>query len=60
VGHALGDITEEYARSLKKNVKLRLEESERVGTGFDVPAYVAPKCSETSEELELELELQAK
>jgi hypothetical protein len=58
VGHALGDINEEYARSLKKNVKLRLEESEREGSGFDVPAYVASKCSETSEELELELELQ--
>jgi integrase len=55
VGHALGDITEEYARSIKRNVKLRLEEAERVGTGFDVPAYIAPKCSENSEELELEL-----
>jgi len=58
VGHALGDITEEYARSLKKNVKVRLEESEKAGTGFDVPVYAAPKCSEISEQLELELELQ--
>lgn len=58
VGHALSDITEEYARSLKRNVKLRLEEAARVGTGFDVPAYIAPKCSAISEELELELELQ--
>jgi integrase len=55
VGHTLSDITEEYARSVKKNVKLRLEESERAGTGFKVPIYIAPKCSEISEELELEL-----
>ena len=58
VGHSLGDITEEYARSLKKNLRLRLEESEKAGTGFDVPVYVGPKCSEISEGLELELELQ--
>ena len=59
VGHSLGDITKEYACSLKKNLMLRLEEAEKVGTGFDVPIYVAPKCSESSEELGLELELQA-
>ena len=42
-GHSLGsDITSEYAKSLRENLSLRLEEAERVGTGFAVPA---PKCS---------------
>jgi integrase len=45
-GHSLGnDITSEYAKSLKENLSLRLDESERVGTGFAVPA---PKCSKIS------------
>jgi len=45
-GHSLGnDITSEYAKSLKENLPLRLEEAERVGTGFAVPA---PKCSKIS------------
>jgi integrase len=42
-GHSLGsDITSEYAKSLKENLPLRLEEAERVGIGFAVPA---PMCS---------------
>lgn len=45
-GHSLGsDITSEYAKSLKENLSLRLEEAERVGTGFAMPA---PKCSKIS------------
>jgi integrase len=45
-GHSLGtDITAEYAKSLKENLPLRLEEADRVGTGFAIPAA---KCSETS------------
>jgi len=45
-GHSLGnDITSEYAKSLEENLPLRLEEAERVGTGFAVPA---PKCSKIS------------
>jgi integrase len=45
-GHSLGnDITSEYAKSIKENLPLRLEEAERVGTGFAVPA---PKCSKIS------------
>jgi hypothetical protein len=38
----LSNVTEQYAKSLKRNLKLRLEESERCGTGFATPA---PKCS---------------
>jgi hypothetical protein len=46
-GHSLGiDITSEYAKSLKENLSLRLDESDRAGTGFAVPA---PKCSKISE-----------
>lgn len=45
-GHSLGnDVTAEYAKSLKQNLPLQVEEAERVGTGFAVPA---PKCSEIS------------
>ena len=45
-GHSLGnDITSEYAKSLKENLSLRLEEAEKVGTGFAVPA---PSCSKIS------------
>jgi hypothetical protein len=45
-GHSLGnDITSEYAKSLKENLSLRLEEAERVGTGFAIPA---PSCSKIS------------
>ncbi|MFY9733003.1 MAG: tyrosine-type recombinase/integrase [Candidatus Acidiferrales bacterium] len=45
-GHSLGnDITAEYARSLKENLSLRLEEAEKTGTGFAVPA---PTCSKIS------------
>jgi integrase len=45
-GHSLGsDITSEYAKSLKENLSLRLEEAEKAGTGFALPA---PKCSKIS------------
>jgi integrase len=45
-GHSLGnDITSEYAKSLKENLSLRLEEAEKVGIGFALPA---PSCSKIS------------
>ena len=44
-GHALAGVTEMYAESIKRNTALRLEESERVGTGLALPA---PKCSKIS------------
>jgi hypothetical protein len=37
--------TSEYAKSLKENLSLRLEEAEKVGSGFAVPA---PSCSKIS------------
>lgn len=33
-GHALSGVTEQYAESLKRNIALRLDEAERVGTGL--------------------------
>lgn len=45
-GHSFGnDITSEYAKSLKENLPLRLEEAEKVGIGFVLPA---PSCSKIS------------
>jgi integrase len=45
-GHCLGsDITSEYAKLLKENLPLRLEEAEKVGTGFAVPALSCSKIS---------------
>jgi len=40
---------------LHEELDRRLAEAETMGVGFEVP--IAPKCSEISEELELELEL---
>ena len=51
-GHALSNVTEQYAESLKRNIKLRMEESQRCGTGFAVPA---PKCSKTSIAVQVEV-----
>lgn len=43
-GHSLGnDITSEYAKSLKENLSLRLEEAERVGTGLQYLLQSAPR-----------------
>jgi hypothetical protein len=55
MGHKPRTMSELYSR-LDEGLELRLEEAEAMGVGFDIP--IAPKCSETSEELELELELQ--
>jgi hypothetical protein len=49
-------MSELYSR-MDEELELRLAEADTVGVGFEVP--VAPKCSETLGELELELELQA-
>jgi len=48
-------MSELYSR-LDEELELRLVEAETMGVGFEIP--IAPKCSETLEELELELELQ--
>jgi integrase len=49
-GHALSGVTEQYAESLKKNATLRLAETEKVGTGFAIPA---PSCSKISAQVEV-------
>jgi integrase len=55
MGHKPKTMSELYSR-LDEELELRLVEAEAMGVGFNVP--IAPKCSETSEELELETELQ--
>lgn len=55
MGHKPKTMSELYSR-LDEELELRLAEAKGMGVGFDVP--IAPKCSEISEELELELELQ--
>jgi hypothetical protein len=56
VGHKPKTMSELYS-GMDEELGFRLAEADRVGVGFVVP--VAPKCSETSGELELEIELQA-
>jgi integrase len=55
MGHKPTTMSELYSR-LDEELELRLAEAEAMGVGFEIP--IAPKCSETSEELELELESQ--
>jgi len=55
MGHKPKTMSELYSR-LDEELELRLVEAETMGVGFEIP--IAPKCSETLEELELELELQ--
>jgi integrase len=46
-GHFLGnDITSEYAKSLKENLPLRLEEAERVGAGLQYLLQCAARFAE--------------
>ena len=47
-GHALSGVTEQYAESLKRNTALRLEETERVGTGFALSAPNVPNVPRIS------------
>jgi len=56
MGHKPKTMSELYSR-LDEELELRLAEAEAMGVGFDIP--IAPKCSETLGELELEIELQA-
>jgi integrase len=56
MGHKPKTMSELYSR-LDEELELRLAEAETMGVGFEIP--IAPKCSEISEELGLELELQA-
>lgn len=56
MGHKPKTMSELYSR-MDEELEFRLAEADRVGVGFEVP--VAPKCSKTLENLELELELQA-
>lgn len=44
MGHKPKTMSELYSR-MDEELELRLAEAEQVGVGFDVPAYVAPKCS---------------
>jgi integrase len=55
MGHKPTTMSELYSR-LDEELELRLAEAEAVGVGFDVP--IVPRCSEISQDLELELELQ--
>ena len=57
MGHKPKAMSELYSR-LDEELELRLAEADAMGIGFKIP--IAPKCSETSERLELELELQEK
>ena len=40
---------------MDEELELRLQEAEIVGVGFEIPAYVAPKCSKLSVESEVEV-----
>lgn len=54
-GHPSKTMAGLYSR-LDEEFMHRLVEEEAMGAGFEIP--IAPGCSEISEELELELELQ--
>jgi integrase len=54
MGHKPKSMSELYSR-MDEELEQRLQEAEIVGVGFDVPAYVAPKCSKISLEPELEV-----
>jgi integrase len=49
MGHKPQTMSELYSR-MDQELEQRLQEAEIVGVGFDVPAYVAPRCSKKSEE----------
>jgi integrase len=52
IGHKPKTMSELYSH-LFEEVELRLAEAAQVGVGFEIPAYVAPKCSKKSVELEV-------
>jgi integrase len=52
MGHKPKTMSELYSH-LYEEVELRLTEAEQRGVGFDIPAYVAPSCSEVSAQLEV-------
>jgi integrase len=47
MGHKPQTMSELYSR-MDEELEQRLHEAEIVGIGFDVPAYVAPRCSKAS------------
>jgi integrase len=54
MGHKPKTMSELYSR-MDEELELRLQEAEIVGVGFEIPAYVAPKCSKISVESEVEV-----
>jgi hypothetical protein len=54
MGHKPKTMSELYSR-MDEELEQRLQESEIVGVGFDVSAYVAPKCSKNSLESKVEV-----
>jgi hypothetical protein len=54
MGHQPETMSELYSH-LFEEVEKRLAEADRVGVGFDIPLYHAPKCSKISAESEVEV-----
>jgi len=54
MGHKPNTMSELYSR-MDEELEQRLHEAEIVGVGFEIPAYVAPKCSKISVESEVEV-----
>jgi len=54
MGHEPETMSELYSH-LFEEVEVRLTEAAQVGVGFEIPAYVAPKCSKKSVEPEVEV-----
>jgi len=54
MGHKPNTMSELYSR-MDEELEQRLHEVELVGVGFEIPAYVAPKCSTISVESEVEV-----
>jgi hypothetical protein len=56
MGHQPETMSELYSH-LFEEVEKRLAEADRVGVGFPVPPYRAPKCSKVATESEVEMVL---
>ena len=54
MGHKPKTMSELYSR-MDEELEQRLREAEIVGVGFEIPAYVAPKCSKILIESEVEV-----
>jgi integrase len=52
MGHKPKTVSELYSR-MDEELEQRIQEAEIVGVGFEVPAYVDPKCSKLSVEQEV-------